>query len=142
MKRLKLQTGSNIVEFALILPLLLVLVFGIIDFGLALFDKAVITNASREGARAGMVFNVPRLTDDQIRAVVQTYAGNYLVTFGTPNLQTTITRVDVDGVGGNTSSGDTLSVRVDYPYNYLVMNKLIPALGSLNLSSTSVMRYE
>lgn len=142
MKRLKLQTGSNIVEFALILPLLLVLVFGIIDFGLALFDKAVITNASREGARAGMVFKVPRLTDAEIEAVVQTYAGSHLVTFGTPNLQTTITRIDVDGLAGNMSSGDTLSVRVEYPYNYLVMNKLIPALGSLNLSSTSVMRYE
>ena len=142
MKRLKLQTGSNIVEFALILPLLLVLVFGIIDFGLALFDKAVITNASREGARAGMVFKVPRLTDDEIRAVVQTYAGSHLVTFGTPNLQTTIARVDVDGLAGDRSSGDTLQVKVDYPYNYLVMNKLIPALGSLNLSSTSVMRYE
>jgi Flp pilus assembly protein TadG len=135
MKRLKLQAGSNIVEFALILPLLLV-------FGLALFDKAVITNASREGARAGMVFKVPRMTNDEIEAVVQTYAGSHLVTFGTPNLQTRITRVDVDGLGGDTSSGDTLSVRVDYPYNYLVMNKLIPALGSLNLSSTSVMRYE
>ena len=142
MKRLKLQTGSNIVEFALILPLLLVLVFGIIDFGLALFDKAVITNASREGARAGMVFKVPRLTDAEIEAVVQAYAGSHLVTFGTPNLQTTITRVDVDGLLGDSSSGDTLSVRVNYPYNYLVMNKLIPALGSLNLSSTSVMRYE
>lgn len=142
MKRLKLQTGSNIVEFALILPLLLVLVFGIIDFGLALFDKAVLTNASREGARAGMVFKVPRLTDAEIEAVVQTYAGNYLITFGTPNLQTTITRFDVDGLGGNDSSGDRLTVTVDYPYNYLVMNKLIPALGSLNLSSTSVMRYE
>ena len=99
MKRLKLQTGSNIVEFALILPLLLVLVFGIIDFGLALFDKAVLTNASREGARAGMVFKVPRLTDAEIEAVVQTYAGNHLITFGTPNLQTTITRFDVDGLG-------------------------------------------
>ena len=73
---------------------------------------------------------------------MQTYAGSHLVTFGTPNLQTTITRIDVDGLAGNTSSGDTLSVRVEYPYNYLVMNKLIPALGSLNLSSTSVMRYE
>ncbi len=142
MKRLKLQTGSNIVEFALIMPLLLVLVFGIIDFGLALFDKAVITNASREGARAGMVFKVPRMTNAEIEAVVQVYTSTHLVTFGTANLQTTITRVDVDGLAGDSSSGDTLSVRVDYPYNYLVMNKLIPALGSLNLSSTSVMRYE
>jgi Flp pilus assembly protein TadG len=142
MKRLKLQTGSNIVEFALVLPLLLVLVFGIIDFSLALFDKAVLTNASREGARAGMVFKVPRMTDAEIQAVVQAYASSHLITFGTPNLQTTINRTDVDGIGGSTSSGDTLSVRVDYPYNYLVVNKLIPTLGSLNLSSTSVMRYE
>ena len=142
MMKLKLQTGSNIVEFALILPLLVVLVFGIIDFGLALFDKAVITNASREGARAGMVFKVPRMTDAEIQAVVQNYTSTHLVTFGSPNLQTTITRIDNDGLGGNTSSGDTLSVRVDYPYNYLVMNKLIPALGSLNLRATSVMRYE
>lgn len=142
MKRLKLQAGSNIVEFALVLPLLLVLVFGIIDFSLALFDKAVITNASREGARAGMVFKVPRMTNAEIEAVVQAYASNYLITFGTPNLQTSVSRIDVDGVGGNTSSGDTLSVTVSYPYNYLVMNKLIPALGSLNLSSTAVMRYE
>jgi Flp pilus assembly protein TadG len=142
MKRLKLQTGSNIVEFALILPLLLVLVFGIIDFGLALFDKAVITNASREGARAGMVFKVPRMTDAEIRAVVQNYTSTHLVTFGAQNLQTTITRVDNDGVGGNTSSGDTLNVVVNYPYRYLVMDKLVPSLGSLNLRATSVMRYE
>jgi Flp pilus assembly protein TadG len=142
MKRLKLQTGSNIVEFALILPLLLVLVFGIIDFGLALFDKAVITNASREGARAGMVFKVPRMTDAEIRAVVQNYTSTHLVTFGSPNLQTTISRLDNDGLGGNTSSGDTLSVVVNYPYRYLVMDKLVPSLGSLNLRATSVMRYE
>jgi len=59
MKRLKLQTGANLVEFALVTPLLLMIVFGIADMSLALYDKAVITNASREGARAGMVFKVP-----------------------------------------------------------------------------------
>jgi Flp pilus assembly protein TadG len=141
MKRFRLQAGSNLVEFALVLPLLLVLVFGIVDFGLALFDKAVITNAAREGARAGMVYRVPRMTDAEIRTVVQNYAAAHLVTFGTPSLTITPTWNDVDA-SGDRSSGDTLTVSVNYPYNYLVMSKLIPTLGSLNLTSTSVMRFE
>ena len=141
MKRLRLQAGSNLVEFALVLPLLLVLVFGIVDFGLALFDKAVITNAAREGARAGMVYREPRMTDAEIRTVVQNYAAAHLVTFGTPSLTINPVWNDVDGNGAR-SSGDTLTVSVNYPYNYLVMSKLIPTLGSLNLTSTSVMRFE
>ena len=44
--------GSVVVEFALIFPLLLFIVFSIIECSLALYDKAVITNASREAARA------------------------------------------------------------------------------------------
>ena len=66
MHRLKLQTGSNIVEFAFVMPLLLILVFGIIDFSIGLYDKAVITNAVREGARSGIVFAPTRLTEPQV----------------------------------------------------------------------------
>ena len=47
--------GQAFVEFALILPFLLVIVGGIIDWGLAFFVGQVIENASREGARAGAV---------------------------------------------------------------------------------------
>ena len=50
---LKGNNGASAVEFAVVLPLL-VLPFGIIEFSLALYDKAMITNASREGARAGI----------------------------------------------------------------------------------------
>ena len=82
MKRMKLQTGSNLVEFAIVLPLLLTLVFGIIDFSLALYDKAVITNAAREGARAGVVFRSPQPTNDQIAVTAATnYCSTYLITF-------------------------------------------------------------
>ena len=51
MNRLARQRGSELLEFALVLPLLLLLVFGIAEFSLVLFDKAVVTNAAREGAR-------------------------------------------------------------------------------------------
>jgi Flp pilus assembly protein TadG len=50
-QRLHRPNGTAIVEFALILPLLLVLVFGAINFGALMYDQSVITNAAREGAR-------------------------------------------------------------------------------------------
>ena len=42
--------GQSLVEFALILPLLLMLVLGAIDFGRLFYTKIIITNAAREGA--------------------------------------------------------------------------------------------
>ncbi len=54
--KIRSDHGASAVEFALVLPVLMLLTFGIIEFGVLLFDKAVITNASREGARMGIVF--------------------------------------------------------------------------------------
>lgn len=44
------QKGQSLVEFALVLPLLLMLVLGAIDFGRLFYTKIIITNAAREGA--------------------------------------------------------------------------------------------
>ena len=143
MKRLKLQAGSNLVEFALVLPLLLVLMFGIVDFGLALFDKAVITNAAREGARTGVVFRAPPLTEAHCGRsssgrgeILQHVLGEFRTGKPTPP---TLRGLEA---GTEFSSGDTLTVRVNYSYNYLVVSKLVPSLGTLNLKGTSVMRFE
>ena len=51
--------GAAMVEFALILPLLLLLVFGAVNFGALMFDQSVITNAAREGARWAAVHSSP-----------------------------------------------------------------------------------
>jgi len=135
---MKKQQGAAAVEFAIILPILIVLVFGIIEFGLALYDKAVITNASREGARAGIVFKVPAVSDGEITTVVNNYCQNYLVTFGAArNASTTITRE------GASLSGDDLTVAVAYTYDYLLLPGFISSLtGGLNMNATTVMRME
>ena len=53
------KRGQALVEFAFILPFLLVIIGGIVDFGLAFFVGQVIENAAREGARAGAVVRFP-----------------------------------------------------------------------------------
>ena len=49
------EAGQELVEFALILPLLLLLFLGIIEFGRAILAYNTIANAAREGARYGIV---------------------------------------------------------------------------------------
>lgn len=53
--------GAAAVEFAIMLPLLLLIVFGIIDFGRALNAQVTITQAAREGARLAAL-NQPNVT--------------------------------------------------------------------------------
>ena len=50
-KRLKGEKGQDIVEFALVFPILAALLFGIIDFGWIFYSTAMVANATREGAR-------------------------------------------------------------------------------------------
>lgn len=54
-KRSKKESGQTLVEFALIVPILLLLIFVALDFGIAYHRYHVITGAAREGARAGAV---------------------------------------------------------------------------------------
>jgi len=142
--REKKQRGAAVVEFAVIVPLLLVIVFGIIEFSILLFDKAMITNASREGARAGIVYmgpGEPRVPDGDITDVVENYCEEHLISFGAGStLNTVISRT------GN-ASGDTLTVIVEYPFRFLVFSNLLGLFGGgiadvLNLSAVTVMRLE
>ncbi len=132
-KRLRCQKGVAAVEFAIILPVLLLIIFGIIEFGLLLYDKQVITNASREGARAGTVVGVSRVDDAGILAVMNRFIANHLVTFGTtPSLDITIDPVDRTDM----DFGDELTVTVTYDYGFLVLP------GSQTLVAQTVMRME
>lgn len=91
------ETGIAAVEFALVLPVLLTLVFGAIEFSIALYDKSVITNASREGARAGIVLKNPKASVSDIQNVVLNYCQANLITFGSA---TTPTVTVPSGSGG------------------------------------------
>lgn len=130
--------GVVAVEFSLVLPVLLLLVFGIIEFGLAMYDKAVITNASREAARAGVVLKNPKMTTAQIQNVALNYCQNHLITLGS---STSPTVTVPSGQGG--SFGTPLTVTVTYSYSGLALGAMIrPFTGPLQLAATTVMNNE
>ena len=52
---LRLEEGQDIIEYALILPFLLLLTFSIIEGGWLIFRYNTVANAAREGARAGII---------------------------------------------------------------------------------------
>lgn len=137
-------------EFALVLPLLMLLTFGIIEFSILLFDKAVITNASREGARAGIVFAktndvyTPK-TDTEIKNIVKSYANSYLINLGTT--KNTLADGDIVITPATRTSKDDLTVTVNFTYNFLVFPNLSTLFGSAfngtkTLVGKTVMRME
>lgn len=128
------EKGSAAAEFALTLPLLMLMVFGTVEFGLGLHRQQVITDASREGARAGIIMSTPRPSAGEIQNVVT----NYLSTAGWDPDQATIT---VTGAGG--ASGSDLTVRVEYPSSFAMLSVLAPGVpSSITLHATTVMRLE
>jgi Flp pilus assembly protein TadG len=132
------QRGVAAVEFAIVLPLLLLVLFGIVEFGVALYDKAMITNASREGARAGVVLRTPKPNAQDITNVVLAYSRNYLITFGSSNTPT----VSVpSGIGG--TFGTPLTVTVSYQYAGLGLGAMLSAFtGPIVMTATTIMNNE
>lgn len=122
----------------MLLPLLLVITFGIIEFSIALYDKAVITNASREAARAGIVYASPQLTNTQIQTVATNYCSNYLISLGgTPTPTVTVSHPS------GTTSGNPLTVTVSYGYTSLGMSAFLDPMPSLlSMTATTTMNYE
>ncbi len=126
------ERGSTAVEFALILPILASLVFGAIDFGRMLWFKEVLVNAARVGARQGTLFAAGN-GQAEIEAAVSTSLADGGVD---PSGLTVV----VNGVGN--AQGQPLNVVATIPWNYFVIDKLVPALSTPNLQASVTMMME
>jgi Flp pilus assembly protein TadG len=119
--------GAAAVEFALVLPLLMLLVLGGLDWGYYFFVAQVTTNAAREGARAGSLELVDVTSTTKAQAAVVTY----LAAAGLDSSKAAILPTLIDG-------GDTVRVEVTYPAGSLTgfVQVIVPA----NAHATSEMR--
>jgi len=144
--KIRHQQGAQAVEFALVLPFFLVLLLLIIDFGFLVYNKAVITNASREAARAGTVLTAVPWTSAGVAAVACSYAHNALITTSTGTHTATCTGtadplISVSNPNGNVPPqfGDPITVTIAYPYQGLLktfVGKTIESAWSLTALTT------
>jgi Flp pilus assembly protein TadG len=128
------ERGQSMVEFVLVLPIFLLLVFSIIDFGMGFHAWLTVTNSAREGARLGAV----RANSADITQRVQDTAD----TLDQANMTITVTNAQGD-------PGE--SVVVDVDYDYTLITPLDNILGivsggsvgpTITFSSSADMRLE
>lgn len=107
--------GAAAVEFALLLPLLLLIVFGIIDFGRALNAQITLTQAAREGARVAALGG----TTGQIQA---------RATAAAPGLSPVTVTVVSACPANSGAAGLNGTVQVNYTFSFLTPIGPIAAL--------------
>ena len=152
----KNDNGSVLVEFVIVFPLLIVVIFGFIEFAVLLYNKAVLTNASREGAREGVVYvhksgadgtfntadDIYHPSSQNIRDKVKAFAQTRLITFGDDILEDNDIIVNPND-SENGISGKLLTVTVNYRYDFLLIPSFIGNFhGGLDLVQTTIMRFE
>jgi Flp pilus assembly protein TadG len=121
---MKSEKGQSLVEFALTLPVLILLLFGIVDFGRIFHAYLTIDHAGREAARAASI--------GKDAATITSIAVNQGSSIG---LKTKHVNVSTG------SSGTNATITIHYPITFLtpMIGKIV---GPLTLNDTTVMRVE
>lgn len=130
---LKDEQGAAVVEFALVMPILALIIFGIIDFGRAFYTLNNIISAVREGARYGAILSAPsspageQEIKDRVRSVSQPFGGDTL----------TDDRIHVD------FDGEFVRVRVDsFPFQPLTPIASAVGVGTWPITRQATFRWE
>lgn len=122
------QEGQSLVEVAFVLPVLLLILLGIFDFGRAIFAYNLVSNAAREGARAAIVDQNPTVVEAEARATaISLDPALMTVTFSTCTPPIKI--------------GCEAIVTVDYEWS-AITPLMSSVVGPISLSSTTEMPIE
>lgn len=134
------QKGVAAIEFALIAPVVLVVLFGILEFGFALWRKQSLTSAVRDGARQAIVNPIVPKDTAWVRTEVKANVAGL-------GLDPTLAVVDCAGCPcPNPSVADhEIVVTVSYPTQFLVLSALQYGGGmasTISLDAQIVMQCE
>jgi Flp pilus assembly protein TadG len=135
-RKRRARAGTTVVEATIVFPLMLLLVFAIGEFGISFTRWNSLTNAVREGARAGVVFRSP-CDKPTVDNLVTTTVSNFASSSGIDpaNITTTVT-------GACDPTGTQLTVTATVPYDYIALDALASFAPSTALSARTVMRNE
>ena len=115
--RKKREQGQTMAEFALVLPVLAILLFGVIQFGITFNNYLAVTDAVRAGARQAAVarFLPPGDREAKVRAKVYASADG----LDTSKLEVTVTPSD------GWQPGSDVTVEASYPYSINLLGKVV-----------------
>jgi Flp pilus assembly protein TadG len=140
--RLGAQSGSQLIEFALVLPILLMIVAGIADFGILLRTNSVTANAAREGARIAVIPGNEENDYALARArVAEALAEGNL----TGAAVVTVAQESVTIAPNTLAAG--VRVTIDYAHNTLFLPTIVGFINgtfaqTITIQSTAFMRTE
>jgi len=131
------RTGMAMVEFVIVLPILLMLVFAIAEFGVLFGRWQTLANAAREGARTAVVFR-SSCNSATVIAEVRQRVKDYASPLG---IVLTDGEITVTGVCGTSTTSSTVSV--SKPYTFDVLPNIAGSVSpTIDLVGNSVMRNE
>ena len=143
---LRRRRGAALVEFAVCASLLLLILFGIIEVGLLLGDRATLGQAAREAARSLAVSSTPTVATNR---AISTAAGMMLTA---TNIQLDESPPDANGnptawvpVGVSGTNNDAVTgdfVRATITYNHPLITSLVFTGGTVTLTAALIMRRE
>ncbi len=130
------ERGQSLIELAVSLPVMILILLGTIDFGMAIFSYAILRDAAQEGALYGS-FNPANKAEIENRARNISPRGDEAVFSSPVNLRnTTLVKVEVKALGAfcqGTTGGAANSVKVSVSYKYPL---LMPFAGEIMGSGT------
>lgn len=126
------QRGMATVEFALLLPVLLALLLATVELGLALYNKVLLTQACREGARAGIVLRNPKLGEAEIKSIVEQRAQQLVSLLPSAPVQVLVLQ------STPAAFPNTLEVQARYNFRGLALGGLLQAMGQPWVVSAAV----
>jgi hypothetical protein len=131
--------GGPIVEFAIIVPVLLLLLFGIVDFARAFFQRNNLVAAAREGARFAAVMEAPCGNEAAIRARVISYFSGV----GSPAPANTAASIPITMDCTTPTSPTNIMVEiVNYPFNPITPLFGMFGRGVIQLNAQATYRWE
>jgi Flp pilus assembly protein TadG len=142
------ERGATIVEAALVLPILLMFLISILEFGRAYNEYQVLTNAAREACRYAVAPTAGNNGTLPGTAAVQQVATDWLNSAGisastAPTVSTAACGTFTNPITGNAQPLNCTTVKVTVPYSFLVPQLLFGNNGpSISMTSTSTMRQE
>jgi Flp pilus assembly protein TadG len=131
------------VEMVLLLPLFLLILVGLVEFGHLWYVRNTINNAAREGARAAVVYRADGATRATWAHNTATAAiNNYLTPGGNKKLPTVTWSAATTPANGSAKTGDSFTVTVTASNVAMVIGKLIPAFEDMSFTVGTTMRME